>query len=187
MIADFNQLIIRHYAEFWGGRWTAHRWPHDPHPSLPALKPEFCVLEFPETETENWRYATCGMSAGEDGVKLELFLYAPGQRMELVELLTVVAHYHLTGSRVGLHHTVNFGRPWIAGSRCDFGFISLPYLEDPGLETLDIAEETVKFLWLVPITKEEVEYKKKAGVESLEARFEERELNYIDPLRGSVA
>jgi len=113
-------------------------------------------------------------------------MYAAKQGMECVELLTIVAHYHVTAHRLDLHHTVN-GQPCTAGSRCGFGFISLPYLEGPQLEKLDGKGGCeIEFLWLIPITKEELKYKKKAGAEALEVKFEEAQFNYTDPFRTDV-
>jgi len=44
----------------------------------------------------------------------------------------------------------------------------------------------VRFLWLVPVTKEEVEFKKRNGLEALENEFEKKTLDYVNPLRESV-
>jgi hypothetical protein len=44
----------------------------------------------------------------------------------------------------------------------------------------------IEFLWLIPITKEELEYKKKAGAEALEVKFEDAQFNYTDPFRADV-
>jgi hypothetical protein len=44
----------------------------------------------------------------------------------------------------------------------------------------------VQFLWLLPITKQEVEFKKKYGLEALEQKFDESAFNYLDPQRKSV-
>lgn len=44
----------------------------------------------------------------------------------------------------------------------------------------------IRFLWLIPITEEELRYKKENGLEALENIFEETEFNYIDPFRDSV-
>lgn len=48
----------------------------------------------------------------------------------------MTAHFHRTGSALGLGHTVNFGRPWLPGSSCTHGLVSLPYLFGPELEWL---------------------------------------------------
>jgi hypothetical protein len=50
--------------------------------------------------------------------------------------VTAIAHFHRTGSALGLGHTVNFGRPWLPTSSCTHGLGSLPYLDGPDLEWL---------------------------------------------------
>jgi hypothetical protein len=47
-------------------------------------------------------------------------------------------------------------------------------------------EPRVRFLWLVPITEEEVAFKKAHGLDSLEERFESHQFDYLDPYRASV-
>ncbi len=125
------------------------------------------------------------MSLGERN-GIELHLFSPRQADELVELLTVVAHYHRTGARLGLYHTVNFGRPWLTGATCEYGFISLPYKDDPGLEWLRSKDFTIRSLWLIPITEDERDYKKSHDAEGLETLFERAQFNYLNPDRESI-
>jgi hypothetical protein len=54
------------------------------------------------------------------------------------------------------------------------------------LEWLRAVSRDIRFLWLIPITKQEVEYKKANGADALERLFEEVSFNYIDPFRQSV-
>jgi hypothetical protein len=114
------------------------------------------VLRFRAMELgrDMWTYATCSVSTALDEEPIELHLFSPVQAEELVELLTVVAHFHITGARLGLGHTVNFGRPWLPGSRCSFGLISHPYLDGPSLEVArgPAFRREVRCLWLIPIT-----------------------------------
>ena len=72
-------------------------------------------------------------------------------------------------------------------STCDHGLISLPYLDGPSLELAEIERVEAHFLWLIPVTREEVEYKKKFGLEALESKLESSAFNYLDPKRKSVA
>lgn len=127
------------------------------------------------------------MSTSEDADALELHLCTrlDGRNDDPVnELLTAVAHYHRTGRKLGLAHSVNFGRPWLPDATCSFGVVSLPYLSGRDLEHLD--DPPVRFLWLVPVTDAEVEYKKQHGLGALEDVFEREELNYTDPMRESL-
>jgi hypothetical protein len=41
-------------------------------------------------------------------------------------------------------------------------------------------------LWLIPVTKNEIEYKKKNGIEKLEELFENKKFNFLDKYRESV-
>ena len=126
------------------------------------------------------------MSEESDADPLELHLFSPIESAEHVELLTVTAHFHRTGGRLALGHTVNFGRPWLESSECTYGLISLPYLDGPTLEVLRLNSKTVRFLWLVPVTQREVEFKKRHGQEALETRLEAAKFNCLDPKRSSV-
>ena len=196
-------IIKRHYLANWH-EFTEHLVKDGP---ICEVLPSFSVLEFAPSDTRNsWIYATCGMSGnyGQQGLSqrglgqrdlcqqgLELFILSPTRNAFLIQLLTAVAHYHACGNRLGEGHTVNFGCPWVEGSSCDHGLISLPYLDGPALEwleseSLESGDRRIQFLWLIPITSGEVEYKKAQGLEALETLFEEASFNYIDPFRESV-
>ena len=149
--------LLRHYESSWGPAAEVVHWTRGPVHELPQ---RFRVAVFPPRPGRSrWVYATVGMAALDDDEALELHLVSPRQADELVELLTAVAHYHRTGRRLGLHHTVNFGRPWLAGATCDFGLVSLPYLDGPNLEWLDDSGFRVRNLWLVPISEAERDFK----------------------------
>lgn len=178
------EKIQFHYESFWQTKASSLRWTKGPVNELP---PVFSILEFsPTKQREMWTYATCGMSLRTDKQPMELHIFAPKQNHELVELLTVVAHYHITATALSLTDTVNFGRPWWPGSKCSYGLISLPYLDGPQLEWLKIDTTSIRFLWLIPITEEERNYKRMYGIEALERRLEEAGYNYVDPERASV-
>jgi hypothetical protein len=184
----YASAIDAHYTREWAAPIDRVRWPKG---RIHELPPDFRVLVIPRS-TEIMAYATRCMSQPEDDERLELHLFTrrgtarsvPAERDSLVELLTVVAHYHRTGQRLGLGHTVNFGRPWLEGSGCSYGLISLPYLDGPDLEWSEAPR--IRFLWLIPITEAELQYKKASGLEALEQKFEELQFDYLDPLRPSV-
>jgi hypothetical protein len=180
----YAQAIRAHYAANWRAPIAERRWSKGPVDALPA---EFRVLVAPRSGDVT-AYATVCMSQPDDVFgRIELHLLARRSKEpidELVELLTTVAHYHRTGHPLGIEHSVNFGRPWLPGSRCQYGLISLPYLDGPKLEQLD--ELGVRFLWLIPITEAEIRFKKTAGMEALEELFEKKQFDYLNPLRTSV-
>lgn len=176
--------LIDHYQRSWQVAGRARRWSEGPSDELP---PEFCVLEVsPTAQRDMWTYATCGMSLPTEAAPVELHLFSSSQTERHVELLTVIAHHHHTARRLGLGDTVNLGRPWLPSSFCDHGLISLPYLDGPDLEQMKCADGLVRCLWLVPITKAEVDYKKVHGIEALEKRLEEAQFDYAARTRPSV-
>jgi len=184
---DYNleNKIIDHYKINWNNLPKIETWDNE---KINEKISGFKVLEFsPTSERDMWTYATCGMSTLEEENPIELHIFSQTQDKKMVELLTVVAFYHRENN-LDLFHTVNFGTPWQGSSKCSYGLISLPYLDGPTLENLylDSIDENLKFYWLIPIHKDEVEYKKKYGVEELENKFDEKEFNYLDPNRDSV-
>lgn len=181
---SYQADLIAHYRGHWQSQPTPLR---SSLPSVQHIAVTFQVLEFaPSPQRTMWIYATCGMSAEHVDLLLEVHLLSANQDLNLVDLLTAVAHYHQTEHALGVGHTVNFGIPWQPGSRCSYGLLSLPYLDGPTLETLRIGGRHVNCLWLVPITKAERDFKKEAGLEALEELFDQQPLDYLAPLRSSV-
>lgn len=179
-----RDAVRAHLESHWGGRAVVHRFARGPIGDLPD---GFSVLEFPAAKSSGfWRYATCGLFAAEGPEPIELYMIAPERTEELVELLTVVAHYHSTGRPLGVGHLVNFGRGWIAGSACDRGLVSLPYADGPALEHLRAGGAHVRFLWLLPVTSEEAAFALDRGLEALEQAFDGARLEYWNPGRASV-
>jgi hypothetical protein len=182
---DYCGEIVRHYERVWLNRGTSRVWRLGPVHELPR---DFCVLEFAPTRTRDmWTYATRCMSHPTEDDAIELHLFSRVQSELHVELLTVIAHYHRTHT-LGLGDTVNFGRPWMNDSKCTYGLISLPYLDGLALEEFSLPElgRIVRCLWLIPITKSEVEYKITLGLEALEHRFDESHFDFLNPHRGCV-
>jgi len=184
---DCIKQLFAHYTNNWGE-------PHKVGTASGAraleLGEAFRVLIFaPRPNRDMWTYATVGMCAvpeDQEGHGLELHLFSPSENEDHVELLAAVTHYHLTEARLGVGHTVNFGRGWYPGSKCSYGLISLPYLDGPAVEWMNGRTCTVRFLWLVPITGTERNYKMESGLEALEQRLEEADFSYVDPSRSSV-
>jgi Suppressor of fused protein (SUFU) len=184
-MVDWRAAIERHYEQNWGRAGVQSQFCAGPVHQLPS---DFGVLKFaPNPARGMWTYATRCMSQPQDDDSVELHMFSPVESDEIAELLFAVAHYHRTESALGLGHSVNFGRPWLDGSRCEHGLVSLPYLDGPQLENLSVKFKTVKFYWLVPITRAEVEFKKANGLEALERKFEDGNLDYLDPNRRSLA
>lgn len=116
--------LEQHYVAHWGAPLRRLRMARGPVHELDAA---FEVLVF-EPSPGARIYATVCMSATGDDAPLELHLRArPSVNgdHDALEVLTAAAHYHCTGARLGLGHTVSFGRGWQAGSACTHGLISL--------------------------------------------------------------
>jgi hypothetical protein len=179
--------VSLHYERLWGKEYSSQRLTGGP---VQELGPNFYVLEFPPGPNRSmWTYATVGMSRVQEACEaygLELHLFAPAPAPAHVELLTAVAHYHVTGAPLGWGHTVNFGRPWLPRSTCSYALLSLPYLDGPALDWLGQPRQSTHFLWLLPITEAERNYIAAHGIEALELRFEATPLNYLNPFRDSV-
>jgi hypothetical protein len=184
-MSDRTERLVAHYATVWRGSPRVVAPSGGRSAELPA---DFRVTIVPPTDaTFAWAYATAGMSQPSDDEGVELHLLSRGPDDVHVDLLAAVAHYHRTGARLGLGHTVNFGRPWAPGSACEYGLISLPYPFGPALEHFADATLAARCLWLIPITRAERDFKAANGAEALESRFEERQFDYLNPARASVA
>ena len=85
-----------------------------------------------------------------------------------------------------LHHIAKLDRPWLNESRCDYAYISRPYLDGPELEAFEVEGVRAACFWLVPITEGETGYAREHGAEALEELFEKRKMNFLDPERGSA-
>jgi hypothetical protein len=175
--------VIARYRSFWDSPLDLDSWITGP---AEELGTEFQVAHCARDPVgQLYNYATVGMSLDLDmPMPLELCLVSPVESWECVEIMAMVAHYHRTASPLGLHHSVNFGRPWLRGSRCDYGYVSLPYLDGPQLEWGP--KKSFRVLWLVPITQEERDYKKKFGVEALERLLDRSPYFFSDVSRASL-
>ena len=174
--------IQEHYAAVWSSQPVAElKLTRGPVHELPM---DFDILKF-KRSVDTWAYATRCMLRPEEEDSLALYMVTSSEYDDdITELLTIVAHYHLTGARLGLAHTVNFGRPWVPNATCTHGLLSHPYLDGPQMEWS--TEPPVQCLWLLPITEAEVRFKKSHGLEALEQKFDELQLRLLDPFRSSV-
>jgi len=180
--------MYKHIVNHYENNWTldnAYFITLDKGP-MKSYNPHFAVLVNPPTEERKmWTYATVGMSDTQDN-PIELHLFSEQENDDIVELLTVVAYYKLTEKNIGLDDTVNFGKPFMLNSNCEYGLISLPYLDGPKLEKLKIVNKTISFYWLIPITKQERDFRWRRGIDELEELFEARKVNYLNPYRNSL-
>jgi hypothetical protein len=179
----YAQALTQHYSRQFGVAEVL-QWSRGPIYLLPA---GFRVLRFaPIPPARLFVFATCGMAALGGNEALECILLSPVPDESQVELLTAITWYHTTAARLGVGHTVNFGRAWMPDSECTYGLLSLPYLHGSSLEHFDHSAGRSQVLWLIPITAEERAFKVRHGLEALESRFESAAFDYSNPHRASV-
>jgi len=157
-------------------------------PPSSRVHPRFRVLEVaPGPKMDLWTYISMG--AWEDQHEplglLEFMLIVPKQNRRHVESLAMIAYYHL-GNRLGPGHTFPLGEPWVEGSRCDHMLVSRPYLFEPELEICELKDTHIHLLWLMPITRNERDFKIEYGQEALEQLFNEAKIQYWCIDRDSV-
>ena len=175
------ELLKQHLESTWGFSVTTNPI-SDPYN---RIRKDFSVLAFPPSDKTNcWVYSTLGMSTDTPDALIELHVLSHKEDATLIELLTVTASFHRNGTNLGLHHTVNFGRPWQDDSACSYGFISLPYLTGEALEIFDFEGGHLHNLWLLPITESERGYKIENGWDALEQQFEDCGFDYLNPQRA---
>jgi hypothetical protein len=182
--ADANTVIRQHLRRFFARhvceehQWTLGRAVEE----LPRLR----VAEFaPGPKTGLWVYATIGAWEARDDSPLEFLIAAAERDQRHVELVTMAAWYH-GHHGLGAGHTLPIGEPWLPGSTCEFFLVSLPYPFGPELEVCNLSGRHLHFLWLLPITAAEREFKVREGVEALEHRFDACALEYWAPDRAST-
>jgi Suppressor of fused protein (SUFU) len=182
----YIDTLLQHFERYFGKSGKKIRLEYGP---KEKLNPDFYVLEILPNDRHNmFCYCTVGMSADRlDENLIELVLYSPRQDNSIVELLTFCASYHRNKLPLNIHHTVNIGQPWLDNSKCDHGFISLPYLDGELLELFNFGGQNIHCYWFIPITEKERDFKVENGCEALEQLFEEKTFNYLNPSRESLA
>lgn len=173
-----------HVLSFFDGRTPESlAWPYGPAKS----NDHFHVLRFAPADDELWIYASVGAWAWSNGNRpgLEFVVATDHPTDRAVELLAMASFYN-RDIPLGVGHSVPHGGPWLPGSKCDHLLVSLPYPWGPELEIAHVGERHVDFLWLLPITKAERNFKAKHGLEALEQRFEDAELAFWNASRDSV-
>lgn len=152
--------------------------------------PRFRVRRIaPAERRDPWVYVTVGAweATTDDAHGTEFFLLSPTEDPRHIELLAMVANLHADARyRLVVGSTVNIGRPWMDGATADHLLVSLPYPHGPALETCELGERHVRFLWLVPITAAEAALVQSQGMGALESMLEESNVDVISPKRRSL-
>ncbi|MBO9573344.1 MAG: hypothetical protein J7497_14225 [Chitinophagaceae bacterium] len=140
---NYGESILNHYTSVWNNEPEIYLWDKGPFEKLPF---NFRILEFaPNQNRDMWTYATSCMSQPDDDLPIETHIFSSKKDIQIVELLTTFAYYHRNTRRIGLNHSVNFGKSWQESSLCHYGLVSLPYLDGPDLEDFRFQNKIVKF------------------------------------------
>lgn len=176
---DYNQKILSHLTNFWTGHkikefsWILGK--------IVEEMPDFRVFQvIPNSFDEPWIYVSSGIGKF---LGQEFFIISPFETPEHIETLAMLASISLQyPESFQLGKTVNIGRPWVEQSFCSHFLISLPYPYGTKLEFMD----SIRFLWLLPITQQERLFLNTYSVEDLEKKFDEKGIDYLDINRESV-
>lgn len=178
--ASYSDRLLDHYEYFFDIDYTGIKLDLD---ILNELDEEFCILKFPPTaQREVWVYATLCMSNDDDTAPIELYIYSTTENDTLIEILTNIAHYHKTQSNLEETHVIEFSQPWYEGSNCNYGLICPPYIEGPEFEECG----NISCYWLLPITKQEADYRVEYGMDELEDKFSSDDFDFLDYNRNSM-
>jgi hypothetical protein len=136
-----------------------------------------------------WLYVTSGASAEamDDGYGLEFVLCAASAEPRAAQLVAMVANLHADPRYpMSLGQVLEIGHPWLPGASADHLIVALPSIFDPELEWLSDREHTIRFIWLVPITRGEAGFAKQHGLDALQSRLGAAKADLTAPTRPSV-
>jgi Suppressor of fused protein (SUFU) len=154
--------------------------------------PELAVFEVAPPEGESrapWLYVSAGASAEamDDGYGLEFVLCAPAAEPLAARLVAMVANLHGDPRYpMSLGQVLEIGHPWLPGASADHLLVALPGIFDPELEWLSDRERTIRFIWLVPITRSEAEFAKQRGLDALQSLLGAGQADVTRLARASV-
>lgn len=182
-----HKALLDHLSAFAGGSIWMQNWTV-PNGWAPL---GYSIVTIEPTESADfWTYATAGCWQAEKAChwRSEFLLTASDERPEHEHLLKLAAFFQLDPKlSIEFGNVLDIGHPWIAGSTCTHLLASPPYPFAFGehFECFHVSPCT-RFIWLLPITREEASFAKKEGAEKLEALFEHAAIDFLDPFRASV-
>jgi hypothetical protein len=181
--------IAAHYRSYWGAdriedvHWTPEH--------LGSRLPDFHIAKVkPARPGGMWTFASIGAWRATDGEPhgVEFVAVSRGQSAGVMRRLGIVAYYHAgpPENRLGAGHLLPIGEGWTESSTLESILVCRPYLWDPKLEHCQLSDRHIQVLWLLPITAAEHDFARRHGVDALEERFEQAEIDYLDESRRSV-
>ena len=187
MLPNPADVVRDHLEHFFGGHRVERReFQEGP---IQRVCPGFhVILVSPGPKTRLWSYISMGgvnvTKAGRPAS--EFLILSEEDDPKYVARLAMTVHYHHTQT-IGIGDTFPLGEAWVTGSTLDHALVSRPYPFGPDFEVFPLsAKEHGHVLWVLPITREERDFKREHGLDALEERFEQVGLSYWDVRRRSV-
>jgi hypothetical protein len=116
--------------------------------------------------------AGAGAEPMEEGYGLEFFLVSREPDDGVARLLAMVAQLHADPRYpLSLGQVIEIGHPWLTGSSCDHLLVCLPGPFGDDFEWLSTRERTLRFVWLLPITRAEAELARAQGLGPLQEKL----------------
>jgi hypothetical protein len=134
-------------------------------------------------------YVSAGASAErmEEGYGLEFFLVSREPDAQASRLLAMVAQLHGDPRYpLSLGQVLEIGHSWLPGASCDHLLVCLPGPFGDDFEWLSTRERTVRFVWLLPITRSEAELARAQGLGPLQEKLGAAGVDVAARSRGSV-
>lgn len=185
--SDIYEVIREHINENWPiAAKKEFYWDNGPaQASLPNLR--ICRVS-PIDEKEPWVYVSIGIweVMAEESTCFEFFVLSPTETPIHIETLAILSFYHRQ-HRLNVGQIIDIGREWLEKSKMHHFLVSLPYPYGSSFEYCHANNsKIVRFLWLLPITEQEAYFADKFGVEALEKKFDEYQIDVVDLNRKSV-
>ena len=185
---SYDELDGHLRTQWPGARHHDRRFPAGP---MRELIPNFLVrVVEPSRDNGGWVYASLGASTQQrEGLpRTEFFLLADHHDDRYVEMVTMVAHYHLTIDHpLHVDRFIAIGQPLAGSGGQNTILVTLPYPYGPKLEWCKTHAGDVRYLWLLPIYESERDFIYSDGLEALEQRFDDVGFDVADLQRAPVA
>ncbi len=168
--------IKKEYETLWGKASREIK----PDVSANILKdfPELKILEFPPSRLhKNWIYATLGMSsiATNTNELPEVHIYASEKSSDSIAAITSLISY-------SLHQPLKFCTifPCFKDNKkhsgCSYITLAYPECDGEGFKEIFFDKKEVLFIWLLPITHNEKKLIEEKGLEALEDKLFEKNI-----------
>jgi hypothetical protein len=138
---------------------------------------------------EPWVYVSAGASSEPmvEGYGLEFFALSHDEQPQALKLVAMVAQLHADPRYpLSLGQVLEIGHPWLPGASCDHLLVCLPGPFGEEFEWYSARERTIRFVWLMPITRAEAEFARRSGFVGLQEKLGAAQLDVTAVRRRSA-